>query len=166
LAATGKPVDDQDFIFFLLGGLLSSYTPFVTSFNFASHETDFTFENFQAELLGYENLLDVNHFVHSVDSSHFAFVANKSKAPTYVKKKGRPLPPTKLHNTSSSNYQPQQTRSTPQQLPNNHLVCQICGKTGHTAIDCFHHFDYSYEGRFPPQDLAAMVAKTNAIFDH
>jgi hypothetical protein len=112
LAATGKPVDDQDFIFFLLGGLLSSYTPFVTSFNFASHETDFTFENFQAELLGYENLLDVNHSVHTMDSSHFAFVANKSKVPTYVKRKGPPLPPTKIQNTSSSNYQSKQTRST------------------------------------------------------
>ncbi|KAL6314116.1 hypothetical protein AAG906_011854 [Vitis piasezkii] len=104
LAAAGKPVDDQDLISFLLGGLQSSYTPFVTSFNFASRETDFTFEDFQAELLGYENLLDVNHSVHNTDGPHFAFAANKSKAPTY--------------------------------------------------------------GRFPPQDLAAMVAETNATFDH
>ncbi|WKA04893.1 hypothetical protein VitviT2T_022890 [Vitis vinifera] len=82
LAAAGKPVDDQDLISFLLGGLQSSYTPFVTSFNFASRETDFTFEDFQAELLGYENLLDVNYSVHNTDGPHFAFAANKSKAPT------------------------------------------------------------------------------------
>ncbi|KAL6347058.1 hypothetical protein AAG906_012309 [Vitis piasezkii] len=82
--AAGKPVDDQDLISFLLGGLQSSYTPFVTSFNFASRETDFTFEDFQAELLGYENLLDVNHSVHNTDGPHFAFAANKSKAPTYL----------------------------------------------------------------------------------
>jgi hypothetical protein len=31
LAAAGKLVDDQDLYSFLLGGLLSSYTPFVTS---------------------------------------------------------------------------------------------------------------------------------------
>jgi len=111
LVAAGKPVDDQDLISFLLGGLLSSYTPFVTTFNFASRETDYTFKDFQAELLGYENLLDVNHSIHRVDSSHFVFVANKSKAPTYVKKKGPPLPLAKLQNTSSSNYRPQQTRS-------------------------------------------------------
>jgi hypothetical protein len=73
-------------------------------FNFASREINFTFEDFQAELLGYKNLLDINHSIHSVDSSHFAFVANKSKVPTYVKKKGPPLPPTKIQNTSSSNY--------------------------------------------------------------
>ena len=82
LAAAGKPVDNQDLISFLFGGLQSSYTPFVTSFNFASCETDFTFENFQAELLGCENLLDVNHSVHNTDGPHFAFAANKSKAPT------------------------------------------------------------------------------------
>ncbi|RVW93117.1 Retrovirus-related Pol polyprotein from transposon RE2 [Vitis vinifera] len=166
LAAAGKPIDDQDLISFLLGGLQSSYTPFVTSFNFASRETDFTFEDFQAEFLGYENLLDVNHSVHNTDGPHFAFAANKSKAPTYVQKKGPPLPPTKMQNAASSNYRSQQTRSTPPQLPNNRPVCQICGKSGHTAIDCFHRFDYSYQGRFPLQDLAAMVAETNATFDH
>ena len=166
LAAAGKPIDDQDLISFLLGGLQSSYTPFVISFNFASRETDFTFEDFQAEFLGYENLLDVNHSVHNTDGPHFAFAANKSKAPTYVQKKRPPLPPTKMQNAASSNYRSQQTRSTPPQLPNNRPVCQICGKSGHTAIDCFHRFDYSYQGRFPLQDLAAMVAETNATFDH
>ena len=167
LAAAGKPIDDQDLISFLLGGLQSSYTPFVTSFNFVSHDTDFTFEEFQAELLGYENLLDVNQSVPGMDSNHFAFSANKSKAPTYVKEKRPPLPPTKMQNAGSSNYQPHQhTRSTSPQHSNYHPVCQICGKFGHTAIDCFHHFDYSYQGRFPPQDLVAMVVETNATFDH
>ena len=167
LVAAGKPVDDQDLIFFLLGGLQSSYTPFVTSFNFASRNTDFTFEDFQAKLLGYENLLDVNQSVPGTDSTHFAFSANKSKAPTYVKKKGPPLPSTKMQNAGSSNYRPhQQTRSTPPQLSNYRPVCQICGKFDHTAIDFFHHFDYSYQGRFPPQDLVTMVVETNATFDH
>ncbi|KAJ0113603.1 hypothetical protein Patl1_02880 [Pistacia atlantica] len=143
LATAGKPVDDQDLISFLLGGLQSSYTPFITSFTFASRETDFTFEDFQAELLGYENLLDAYHSVLGTDSTHFTFSTNKSKAPTYVRKKGPPLPPTKLQNVASSNYRPhRQTRSTSPQLPNN------------------------IHGRFPPQDLATIVAETNATFDH
>ena len=107
-------MDDQDLISFFLGGLQSSYTPFVTSFNFASRETDFTFKDFQAELLGYENLLDVNQSIHGTDNTHFAFAVNKSKAPTYVEKKRTPLPPTNMQNADSSNYRPhQQTRSTP-----------------------------------------------------
>ena len=80
LAAAGKLVDDQDLISFLLSGLPSTYTPFVTSFSFASRDIDFTFEDFQAELLGYENLLDFNHSSHDTDHNHFAFAAHKSKA--------------------------------------------------------------------------------------
>lgn len=48
----------------------------------------------------------------------------------------------------------------------NSTVCQICGKSGHTAIDCYHRLDYSYQGRYRPQDLAAMVTESNATYDH
>jgi hypothetical protein len=43
--------------------------------------------------------------------------------------------------------------------------CQICGKTSHQALDCFHRMDYSYQGRHPPPQLAAMAAQTNATLD-
>ena len=29
-------------------------------------------------------------------------------------------------------------------------VCQICGKRNHMALDCFHRYDYNYQGRHPP----------------
>jgi hypothetical protein len=43
--------------------------------------------------------------------------------------------------------------------------CQICGKTSHQALDCFHRMDFSYQGRHPPSQLAAMAAQTNATID-
>jgi hypothetical protein len=43
--------------------------------------------------------------------------------------------------------------------------CQICGKTSHQALDCFHRMDFSYQGRHPPPQLAAMAAQTNATLD-
>lgn len=36
--------------------------------------------------------------------------------------------------------------------------CQICGKWGHVALGCYHHMDHLYQGRHPPQRLAAMLA--------
>jgi hypothetical protein len=42
---------------------------------------------------------------------------------------------------------------------------QICGKTSHQALDCFHMMDYSYKGRHPPTQLATMVAHTNTTID-
>jgi hypothetical protein len=44
--------------------------------------------------------------------------------------------------------------------------CQICGKSNHQALDCYHRMDYSYQGRHPPSQLAAMVAQTNAEFEN
>jgi hypothetical protein len=43
--------------------------------------------------------------------------------------------------------------------------CQICEKTSHTALDCFHRIDYAYQGKHPPPQLAAMVTQTNATIE-
>jgi hypothetical protein len=43
--------------------------------------------------------------------------------------------------------------------------CQICGKNNHSALDCYHIMDYTYQGRHPPPQLAAMVAQVNADFE-
>ena len=43
------------------------------------------------------------------------------------------------------------------------LTCQICGKAGHIAIDCYHRMDYAYQGKHPPTKLAAMVTSSNSM---
>uniref|UniRef100_A0A2N9FCV6 Integrase catalytic domain-containing protein n=1 Tax=Fagus sylvatica TaxID=28930 RepID=A0A2N9FCV6_FAGSY len=40
-------------------------------------------------------------------------------------------------------------------------VCQICGKIGHYAIDCYHRMDFAYQGKNPPTKLAAMANASN-----
>jgi len=37
--------------------------------------------------------------------------------------------------------------------------CQICKWEGHQALDCFNRMNFSFQGRHPPIDLAAMVAE-------
>ena len=41
-------------------------------------------------------------------------------------------------------------------------MCQICGKLGHLAVDCYHRMDYAYQGKHPPIKLAAMAIASNA----
>lgn len=41
------------------------------------------------------------------------------------------------------------------------IVGQICLRVGHTALDCFNRINYSFQGRHPPAQLAAMVAHQN-----
>ena len=36
--------------------------------------------------------------------------------------------------------------------------CQICGKNGHGALDCYHRMDFSFQGKHSPSKLTAMVA--------
>ena len=44
---------------------------------------------------------------------------------------------------------------------------QIYGKKNHMALDCFHRYDYNYQKRHPPKQLAAMVAHYNSLYnDH
>uniref|UniRef100_A0A2N9H2Q8 CCHC-type domain-containing protein n=1 Tax=Fagus sylvatica TaxID=28930 RepID=A0A2N9H2Q8_FAGSY len=52
--------------------------------------------------------------------------------------------------------------SSPTQSYNQRPLCQICGKNGHAALDCYHRMDYSYQGKQPPSKLAAMAATSNS----
>jgi hypothetical protein len=45
--------------------------------------------------------------------------------------------------------------------PRQYFPCQICGKTSHRALDCFHRMDFAYRGCHPPMQLAAMTAQAN-----
>jgi hypothetical protein len=52
---------------------------------------------------------------------------------------------------------------TPQNSSNGYSqrpLCQICGKQGHVALDCFHRMNFAYQGKQPPAKLAA-IASTN-----
>ena len=42
-------------------------------------------------------------------------------------------------------------------------TCQICYKMGHTAIDCYHRMDFTYQGRHPTSKLTAMASSTHIL---
>lgn len=121
-----------------------------------------------AELLGCESMMDAQNSSHVINDTHFAMVATKGKG----------IMPKLKTFTSKGNNLGQQRRSIPASS-GNHLPtppvqqisdvsppifkekCQICDKTSHKALDCYHGFDYSYQGRHPPSQLAAMVSERN-----
>ena len=41
--------------------------------------------------------------------------------------------------------------------------CQICGKNGHVALDCYHRMDFAFQGKHAPSKLAAMVANSSQV---
>lgn len=46
----------------------------------------------------------------------------------------------------------------------NKVVCQICKKFGHNALDCYNQMNYSFQGHHPPPQLTAMVASSNSVW--
>lgn len=43
-------------------------------------------------------------------------------------------------------------------------TCQICGKLGHLAIDCYHRMNYAYQGKHLPTKLVVMAIASNACW--
>jgi hypothetical protein len=51
LAAVGKPVEEDDLISAVIGGLNATFTTFITTCSFALHDSTMSFDDFQSKLL-------------------------------------------------------------------------------------------------------------------
>ena len=173
LAAVGKPLEDDDLMSYIVSGLNPSFNPFITSLSFATRDKNVSFEDFQAELLSYELLLENQNTAIPPETNNFAFFTPKSNQQQYNRKPKNPSKPYSRPSFSQNprpRYSPQPSGlpSSPQPNQKQHSFstpkspCQICGKLSHKALDCFHRMDYAYQGRHPPTQLAAMVAHSNA----
>jgi hypothetical protein len=176
LAMVGKPVSDEDLISYLIGGLSPRYNAFITSFTLMTKDESMSLEDFQTFLLSQEQLL--NNQVVDIEPSSFAMHAQKvhpnnrkprftnnqrPNQPRFSNQKGNfSSPQKKVFNSTGTS---PQGKSNPRSLiqDTNRPPCQICGKSNHQALDCFHRRDYAYQGRHPPSELAAMVSQSNAL---
>uniref|UniRef100_A0A2N9FCI4 CCHC-type domain-containing protein n=1 Tax=Fagus sylvatica TaxID=28930 RepID=A0A2N9FCI4_FAGSY len=61
--------------------------------------------------------------------------------------------------SQSSSFNPQQQFSA--KTDSSRPQCQICGKLGHLAIDCYQRMNFAYQGKNPPYKLAAMATTNN-----
>jgi hypothetical protein len=99
---------------------------------------------------------------------------NKGKSGGYSKNSFQPAggySKNLYQSNQSRGYQRNNYQSNPRQLGGNHFSqksilgtpptgpptsfprkasCQICGKPGHLALDCYHRMDYSFQGKNPP----------------
>jgi transposase InsO family protein len=174
LAIVGKPVDEDDLISYVISGLNASYGPFITSISVATRNLSMSFEDFQAELLSHELFLENHNNSIPPGNTSFALLSNKkpTSSPFHRKSRGS------FSNTQrrDARFSHQQTRqhAPPRASPAGPLQsgsaaprapCQICGKTSHQALDCYHRMDYTFQGRHPPSQLAAMISQNNSLMD-
>ncbi|KAJ8622019.1 hypothetical protein MRB53_030548 [Persea americana] len=152
-----SPVDDEDIIIYTLNGLPPEYGPFRTSIR--TRSAPILLEELHVLLQCEELNLDITQ-TSSTDILTTAMVASKE-----ANKSGTPLNnrggKSNFHGRGRGPKNNNRGRGNPIQPSNPKPCCQICNRTGHTALDCYHRMDYSYQGRHPPSQLAAMAASFN-----
>jgi len=193
LSAVGKPVEDDDLISFVINGINPTYNSFVTAFTLRDCETtshDFQSELLSHEILLQNQqqtlnpeagsfALHANRFRPPHRPNNFHSPTNFRPSPNnFWKPKPFPRPPGQFcHPSPCTSYSPR--HPTPPSLnassgpyhtnnaaqpPRQYSPCQICGKTSHRALDCYHRMDYAYQSRHPPMQLAAMTTQTKEEF--
>jgi hypothetical protein len=121
LSIVAKPVDNEDLISYIVGGLNPIFTPFITFLNFATQDQPISFNAFQAELLNYEQLLEAQNKPQLSDITQLAFFTPKHK-PTNKKPR---FPTQKSHHQPRSiliqSSLPLTPNHNPLEFPNNFM---------------------------------------------
>jgi hypothetical protein len=169
LSTVGKAIDDDELITYILGGLNPSFNPFVVSLSLATRDSSLTVEDFNTELQSIEQLIENQHQSIGTDTS-VALLSHKPSSHSFPRKP-RPPPRTNtarrfpasrlFHGPLHHDNSPPEIPPISNPLPLSGILPAKCGKTSHRALNCFHRMDYTFQGRHPPAQLAAMVAQNS-----
>jgi len=102
LAAAGNPISDKKLISDITNGLNPPFTSFITTYSFATRDTQISFNDFQDELFSHEMLLNQQESK-ATDSSTIAPTAQRPANPQVSKGKGPMNPPSRY---APRNYSP------------------------------------------------------------
>lgn len=132
-----------------------------------------SFSDFHAELLNFD-LMQKFHSqtIHQETGSYAAFYSHKPGSKTGFRNsnKMRFSAPSKGSSPGFSQFRqplphlPSSSTSTATANTRSHSPYQICKRDRHQALDCFNWMNYSFQGRHPPTELAAMVAEANTTY--
>jgi hypothetical protein len=109
LAMVGKPVNDEDLISYIIGGLNPRYNAFITSFTLMTKDESIPLEDFQTLLISHEQLLNNQNAESEVTS--FALHAQK---PSHSPRKPKFNNPARQGQPRFSNSRQNQSRFLPQ----------------------------------------------------
>ncbi|KAF8398674.1 hypothetical protein HHK36_014529 [Tetracentron sinense] len=157
LEAIGQPITEYDLCNQILNGLGQEYDPVHTSV--VNRDTPINFEDLFGQLLTFEMRLDSHTTTPTLEQPSTAFFTNRSthsraqgrggsRGSSYFRGRGR-------GRNHGGRANPSNNHST---KPSNAPSCQICNRVGHSALDCFHRLDLSFQGRQSPPKLQAMAA--------
>lgn len=171
LANVSTFINEEDLLIYALNGLPNEYNTFRTSMRTRSQPV--TFEELHVLLRAEESALAKQSKRDDLFNQPTVLLSSSqslmSCAPTFNGNFARGHGHSKNYghghfafDTQSRGHGSSQEKQSA--VLDNHPSCQICLRRGHTALDCFNRMNYNFQGRHPPQQLAAMVASQNNAF--
>ncbi|WVZ83847.1 hypothetical protein U9M48_030944 [Paspalum notatum var. saurae] len=142
LAAAGKPVEDDEMVSFILSGLDFDYNPIASSI--LSQTEPISLSEFYSQLLAFDTRLQM--LQGSGDGQIQSSANTASRGRGYSRGRGGNRGRGRGRGRGGrdggrSNYSRQNSQEGPSDKPQ----CQICGKLYHSALECWHRYDESYQ---------------------
>ncbi|XP_028554101.1 uncharacterized protein LOC110105612 [Dendrobium catenatum] len=136
IAVAGTQIDPEDIVLYILNGLPTTYNAFKTAIRTSSSPADL--DKLYSQLCSEE--IHINHEIKKEQS------LNNSTSALYaasVNQQKNCAPKRFFKNKSSAPRQSEQPDATNTNQVNR-PTCQICGKIGHIALNCWHRSNYKY----------------------
>ncbi|KAF7142376.1 hypothetical protein RHSIM_Rhsim05G0026100 [Rhododendron simsii] len=180
LAAIGQPIHERQKVFGLLKGLGTGYESFITTMMkppiptykelvplLQGHETMKTFHSPEVFGEGNPNAAFIGQRHQGSQGGKYYRRGNQGQTQgrTSFNSRGRGFMQASGFSNQAGTHHNQQPAATHQNGPrkqqqrgeDQEVVCQICNKTRHTAVDCWQRFNQTYQPNDAAQALAAMT---------
>jgi hypothetical protein len=182
LSDVGVLVDNEELLHIVLKGLPKEFAPFASAIR--TRDNIISFEKLPVLLqIKEQSMTETSDpfsnfalamFVSNNQKPHIGFNGGFNSNQGYNRGRGGRNSFNCGKSGRSFNSYPSSTQSQMPQSPNSQPpsqfgsqgrpkrpTCQICWKTGHYAIDCYHRMDFAYQEKNPPTKLAAMASASN-----
>jgi hypothetical protein len=162
LATTEQPLNDFDLISFILASLGSEYNAFVTSVT--TRLDPVSLEELYGHILAHENKLEQQNL--SLDLIHAG--ANFASKSSLARGHGRgPSNFAGRGNSYSTNFSQNhgrgRGRSNQSFSKSSRLICQVCQKASHVALNCYHRFDNAFQSEVSSNMQAYLTSSQTPI---
>ena len=163
LALAGKPVDDDELVNIILNNVGPAYEITVSSAQ--ARDNPISYDDLVALLLNAEMRLKAQQ-TPSLEANPTAMYAPKASHSNNRGRQSMSHRGSNMRGKGSSVFrrnsnwsQPHASMSFGNSAPmSSRPPCQICNRSGHSALDCYQRMNHAYEGRVPTQKLTAMAA--------
>ncbi|XP_062203134.1 uncharacterized protein LOC133905394 [Phragmites australis] len=141
VAASGKPLDEEDLVAYILNGLDEDYEPAISGL--MTRVEPVTLGELYSVLLNFENRQALRNSTSSANAAN----------------RGRGVPPNRGGAGRGRGNGWRGKNGNNKQRVDNRPICQVCYKRGHAAPECWHRFDETYT-----PDERHVAAATHAAY--